>query len=208
MTDARQICIVDDDDAVLDSLRLYFESKGVQVRIFTSAASFLEALASGVEPSCLVSDVRMPGMTGLELQGELTSRATVFPIIFITGHGDVPMAVAAFRNGAHDFIEKPFDVQRLLAAIEDAIKTTDQRYADREAIALIAARIDELSNRQRQVMDLAVRGLSTKEIAQQLGVSPRTVETYRAWVMEKLGARNLAALVRMAMRVEESEIRT
>ena len=208
MTDARQICIVDDDDAVLDSLRLYFESKGVQVRIFTSAASFLEALASGVEPSCLVTDVRMPGMTGLELQGELTSRATVFPIIFITGHGDVPMAVAAFRNGAHDFIEKPFDEQRLLSAIEDAIKATGQRYAEREAIALIAARIGELSNRQRQVMELAVRGLSNKEIAEQLGVSPRTVETYRAWVMEKMGARNLAALVRMAMRVEESEIRT
>ena len=138
-------------------------------------------------------------------RGLLTSRATVFPIIFITGHGDVPMAVAAFRNGAHDFIEKPFDEQRLLSAIEDAIKATGQRYAEREAIALIAARIGELSNRQRQVMELAVRGLSNKEIAEQLGVSPRTVETYRAWVMEKMGARNLAALVRMAMRVEERE---
>ena len=133
----------------------------------------------------------------------LTNRlAIAFPTILITGHGDVAMAVAAIKAGALDFIEKPFDEQRLLAVIQEAITVASRQQIDREELAAIAARVDELSERQRQVMQLAVQGYSNKEIAARLGISPRTVETYRAWVMQRTGARTLPDLVRMAMRLE------
>ena len=202
MTHSKLICLVDDDDAVLDALHLYLETKGLEVQCFRSGEAFLERLESGVAPVCLVTDVRMPGMSGLELQQELNRRATTFPTILITGHGDVGMAVAAIKAGALDFIEKPFDEQRLLAVIEEAIKAASHQQFDREELAAIAARFGELSERQRQVMQLAVQGYSNKEIASRLGISPRTVETYRAWVMQRTGARTLADLVRMAMRLE------
>jgi two-component system response regulator FixJ len=127
----------------------------------------------------------------------------MIPLVLITGHGDVAMAVAALKAGARDFIEKPFSPDRLIASISSAIdETANQRSHDQEAVKL-AARVNELSERQRQVMDLAVKGLSNKEIALTLKISPRTVETYRAWVMEKTGARNIADLVRIAVRIEE-----
>ena len=202
MTDSKLVCLVDDDDAVLDALRLYLQSKGLEVQCFHSGEDFLEGLNAGVEPVCLVTDVRMPGMSGLELQQELKRRTIAFPTILITGHGDVAMAVAAIKAGALDFIEKPFDEHRLLAVILEAITVSGRQQIDREERAAIAARIDELSERQRQVMQLAVQGYSNKEIAMSLGISPRTVETYRAWVMQRTGAATLADLVRMAMRLE------
>ena len=202
MSDLSQVCVVDDDEGVLDSLRLFLASRHVPAHCFSSAAGFLDALAAGLQPSCLVTDVRMPRMTGLDLQRELKARRCTFPIIFITGHGDVPIAVAALRNGARDFLEKPFDEQQLLQSIRDAVAATSQRQAEQQTAARFAGRIAELSNRQLQVMELAVQGLSNKEIAEQLGLSPRTVESYRAWVMEKTGAHNLADLVRMTMLVE------
>jgi two-component system, LuxR family, response regulator FixJ len=202
MTDKKLVCLVDDDNAVLDALRLYLQTKGLEVRCFRSGESFLEGLGSGVAPVCLVTDVRMPGMSGLDLQQELRRRAVAFPIILITGHGEVAMAVAAIKAGALDFIEKPFDEQHLLSVIEEAIKETGRKLADSEEISAIDARIRELSDRQREVMQLAVQGYSNKEIAARLGISPRTVETYRAWVMQRTGARNLADLIRMVMRLE------
>ena len=202
MTNSKLVCLVDDNDAVLDALRLYLLSKGLEVQCFVSGEAFLEALDSGIAPVCLVTDVRMPGMSGLELQQELNRRAKAFPTILITGHGDVTMAVEAIKAGALDFIEKPFNEHRLLTVILEAITVASRQQIDREEVAAIAVRVDELTERQRQVMLLAVQGYSNKEIAVRLGISPRTVETYRAWVMQRTGAQTLADLVRMAMRLE------
>jgi two-component system response regulator FixJ len=195
------IALIDDDEAVLDSLKLYFTASGYAVSAFPEADSLLAALGEGLEPDCIVSDIRMPGLSGLDLQRELASRRIAIPLVLITGHGDIEMAVNAIKAGAHDFIEKPFEAQRLLATIEDAISKRSKAVEEEMELAEIAARVAELSERQRQVMDLAVRGLSNKQIASQLGISPRTVESYRAWVMERTGARNLAELVRLAMRL-------
>lgn len=195
------IALVDDDEAVLDSLRLYFVGTGYDVAAFSEAGSLLNALSAGLKPDCIVSDIRMPGLSGLDLQRELTNRGSTVPLILVTGHGDIEMAVTAIKAGAHDFLEKPFDEHRLLASVEDAISRR-ARSDDVEAeIAAFASQVAQLSDRQRQVMDLAVQGLTNKQIANQLGISPRTVETYRAWVMERTGARNLAQLVRLAMRI-------
>lgn len=196
-----RIALVDDDEAVLDSLRLYFVAMGYDVASFSLADRLLEALSEGLQPDCIVSDIRMPGLSGLDLQRELSARRSAIPLILITGHGDVDMAVSAIKAGAQDFIEKPFDERRLLTSIEDAVSKRRKSAAEETEIAEIAAKVAELSERQRQVMDLAVQGLSNKQIANQLGISPRTVESYRAWVMERTGARNLAELVRLAMRL-------
>jgi two-component system response regulator FixJ len=197
------IALVDDDEAVLDSLRLYFSTLGHDVAAFSVADSLLEGLSKGLKPDCIVSDIRMPGLSGLDLQRELSTRRIAIPLVLITGHGDVEMAVGAIKAGAHDFIEKPFDERRLLASIVDAVEKRGSSIEEATQLAALAARAAELSDRQRQVMDLAVQGLSNKQIANQLGISPRTVETYRAWVMERMGARNLAELVRLAMRLEK-----
>ena len=142
-------------------------------------------------------------MSGLELQAELQKRRSTVPLVLITGHGDISMAVSAVKAGAHDFLEKPFSPDRLIEAIKGAVDKTRYRLAEDKELQRLASRINELSDRQKQVMDLAVKGLSNKEIAQTLQISPRTVETYRAWVMEKTGARNIAELVRLAMRLHE-----
>lgn len=203
MTLASAVAIIDDDEPVRDSLSLMLSNHGFGVCSFASAEQFLSALQAGELPSCIVCDIRMPGMSGLELQKELAKKWPMIPLVLITGHGDVAMAVAALKAGARDFIEKPFSPDRLIASISDAIgESENQRNQDQEATRL-AARVNELSDRQRQVMDLAVKGLSNKEIALTLKISPRTVETYRAWVMEKTGARNIADLVRIAVRIEE-----
>jgi two-component system response regulator FixJ len=196
------IALVDDDEAVLDSLRLYFATTGYDVAAYSDAGSLLEALAAGFQADCIISDIRMPGLSGLDLQRELSDRDSAVPLILITGHGDIEMAVTAIKAGAHDFIEKPFDEQRLLASIEDAVSRRSRSVEEETETAALAAKVAELSERQRQVMDLAVLGLTNKQIANQLGISPRTVESYRAWVMERMGAKNLAELVRLAMRLE------
>lgn len=192
------VALIDDDDAVLRSLRLLLEGRGMQVRCFTSAESFFQAIDEEM-PKCVVSDVRMPGLTGLELQQKLKKRDAAVPVILITGHGDIGMAVNAIKEGAFDFIEKPFDDERLVASIATAIEKAQGARIQQTERADLQARLSELSPRQRKVMELVVEGLANKEIALQLQISPRTVENYRAWVMEKMGAKNLADLVRKAL---------
>jgi two-component system response regulator FixJ len=197
-----EVCLIDDDEAVRDSVSLLLENHEFQVSSFGSAEEFLSQMEEGLDPACVVSDVKMPGLSGLDLQRLLREQPAKVPLILITGHGDIDMAVAAVKAGAHDFIEKPFDDQRLLESIQSAVDAARRRKAQDGAVLEFTARVGELSARQRQVMDLAVQGFSNKEIAQELGISPRTVETYRAWVMEKTGARNLADLVRLALQSE------
>ena len=203
MTMARptQIALIDDDEAVLDSLSLYFQSRSIVTAGFATAQDFLAALGQDRRFDCIVSDVRMPGMSGLDLVRELKSRDIGTPIVLITGHGDVDMAVAAIKVGAANFIEKPFDESRLLASIRMAIEEIQQREnADQQKD--LPAKFQSLTARQHQVMELAVAGLSNKEIGSQLNISPKTVENHRAWVMERIGARNIAELVRLAMKYD------
>ena len=197
------IALIDDDEAVLDSLRLYFARKDIQASCFVAARDFLNAVERGERFDCVVSDVRMAGMSGLDLVQQLGRRGSSLPIILITGHGDVDMAVAAIKIGAFDFIEKPFDEARLLASIRNAVEKGQQRESETTDLENLQSRINSLSARQRQVMELAAAGLSNKEIGTQLNISPKTVENHRAWVMERIGARNVAELVRIAMKVLE-----
>lgn len=192
------VALIDDDEAVLDSLRMALESRNIHVRCFTSAEAFVASLDE-TRPRCVVSDVRMPGWSGIELQQALKTRDATLPLILITGHGDIPMAVSAIKEGAFDFIEKPFDYERLIESIMKAIDYGDRAQIAQAQIVDLTQRFEELSERQREVMDRVVEGLSNKEIAHALGISPRTVENYRAWVMEKMGATNLADLVRKAL---------
>ena len=194
------VALIDDDAAVLDSLRMVLVSRGISVECFSSAEAFLGY--SGDLPDCIVSDVRMPGLSGLELQNELQARDVRAPLILMTGHGDIAMAVQAIKAGAFDFIEKPFDNEVLLDAIRRAVASRSRELAQNDRTAEWAARARDLSLRQRQVMGLVAQGLSNKEIALKLSLSPRTVENYRAWVMEKMGARNLAELVRIVVALE------
>jgi two-component system response regulator FixJ len=196
------IAVIDDDEAVLDSLRLYFARQDVETSCFASAQDFLAAIRSGQRFDCIVSDVRMPGMSGLDLVQHLKGAGLAAPVILITGHGDVDMAVAAIKVGAFDFIEKPFDEARLLASIRNALNKMQQPEIDAVELEKLQSRFNTLSVRQRQVMELAVVGLSNKEIGSQLKISPKTVENHRAWVMERIGARNIAELVRIAMRIQ------
>lgn len=196
-----QIALIDDDEAVLDSLGLYFRAQKIAAAGFSTARDFLAALREEKQFDCIVSDVRMPGMSGLDLVRELKHRKIATPIVLITGHGDVDMAVAAIKVGAANFIEKPFDEGRLLASVRDAIEETQQR-ADSEQQKDLPGKFASLTARQRQVMELAVAGLSNKEIGAQLDISPKTVENHRAWVMERIGARNIAELVRLAMKYD------
>lgn len=198
------VALIDDDDAVLKSLRMLLQHRGLIVHCFPSVESFLES--AGYDAcDCVVSDVRLPGMSGLDLQHELKRRKPSVPLILITGHGDVDMAVAAIKQGAIDFIEKPFDDDRLVASIGDAIKRAKKLQIEESERATLEARFAELSPRQREVMALVAQGLANKEIAHRLAISPRTVENYRAWVMEKMGANNLAELVRKALLLEQNQ---
>jgi two-component system response regulator FixJ len=203
MSSVVSIAIIDDDEAVRDSLSMTLINQDFNVTSFASVDASLSGLRADQLPSCVVCDVRMPGLSGLDLQKELSKRYAMVPLVLITGHGDISMAVTAVKAGAHDFIEKPFSPDRLIEGIRSAINQTEYRRTQDEELVRLATRVSELSERQRQVMELAVTGLSNKEIALSLKISPRTVETYRAWVMEKTGARNIADLVRIAMRLEE-----
>lgn len=201
-TDSSVVYVVDDDAAVRDSLQMLLDSVGLQSRIFASAAEFLDH-HDPAQPGCLVADVRMPGMSGLELQEELNRRKSTLPVVFITGHGDVVMAVDAMKAGALDFIEKPFRDHELLDRIHDMLEREEELRADNSVIAEIRTRKSQLTARESEVMDRVAKGQANKVIALDLGVSQRTVEIHRARVMEKMGARSLAALVRMVAKLGE-----
>jgi FixJ family two-component response regulator len=203
MTEAIHIALVDDDPAVVDSLQLYFARHQVSASCFASAAALLASLDGGAKPDCIVSDIRMPGMSGLDLIDRLKERRAAAPLILITALGDIEMAVSAIKNGAFDFIEKPFDETRLLASVQKAAALGWQRARDAAEVNKLRSRFDTLSARQRQVMELAAAGMSNKEIASRLDISPKTVENHRAWVMERMEAKSLAELVRIAMKIEE-----
>jgi two-component system response regulator FixJ len=197
------VALIDDDAAVLDSLRLLLEGRGMTVHCFGTAEAFLTNMKD--TPGCVVSDVRMPGMSGLDLQREIKSRGAGIPVILLTGHGDIAMAVAAIKEGAFDFIEKPYKAENLIDSIERALAAEEMLRAKESRKAELIARIAALSPRQREVMRLVADGLSNKEIALRLGISPRTVENYRAWVMERLGASGLADLVRKVLMAETAK---
>jgi FixJ family two-component response regulator len=192
------VCIVDDDEAVRSALKLLLKTLGVPVLAYGSAQEFLAAF-DPQRRGCLVLDIRMPGMSGLELQQELNVRGALAPIIFITGHGDVPMAVEAMQHGAMDFLQKPFRDQDLLDRINKAL---EKDRAGRELLGnreRIQARIADLTPREREVLTLVTAGKANKVIAADLNLSQRTVEIHRAHVMEKMGANSLAHLVRMVI---------
>ncbi|MCX7165913.1 MAG: response regulator transcription factor [Rhodocyclales bacterium] len=192
------VFIVDDDQAVARSLRWLIESVQLKVETFASAQAFLDGYAAA-KPGCLVLDVRMPGMSGIELQERLTVQRISVPIIFITGHGDVQMAVRAVQAGAFDFIEKPFNDQDLLDRIQRAISFDSEQRARDSQRARLSALFAGLTTREREVMDLVVEGMSNKAVANTLGLSAKTVEVHRAKVMEKMNARSVSDLVKMSM---------
>jgi two-component system response regulator FixJ len=193
----QEVFIVDDDSAVRDALRLVFEMDGYQVTAFPDGGSFLAA-ARLRTPSVVVLDVHMPGRSGLEVLQELGPHYGA-PVFMISGQGDIPMAVEAIRQGAHDFLEKPFDADTVLTRIREAIEARTRR-ASQKAGELILAPFtgeDQLTPREREVLERIAMGASNKEAGRQLGISPRTIEVHRARIMEKLGARNTADLVRI-----------
>jgi len=189
--------IVDDDEAVRRSLAFMLSSAGLAVRVYESAVAFLDGL-DGLQCGCLITDIRMPEMSGIELLRRLKERAPYLPTIVITGHGDVPLAVEAMKAGAIDFIEKPFDEAAILDAVKIALEQTGD---DDEAgdLAGVTARLGNLSDRERQVLDGLIAGQANKAIANALGISPRTVEVYRANVMAKMQAKSLSELIRMVI---------
>lgn len=191
------VFIVDDDDEVRDSLEDLIDSVGLKAESFASAQAFLDTYNSSIN-GCLLLDVRMPGMSGIELQEKLNSQNAFLPIIFITGYGDIPMAVKAMQQGAVDFIQKPFRDQDLLDRIHVALTQSSGKREIMQARHEIEKRRLELTRREREVMDKVVEGKANKVIAIELGVSQRTVEVHRAHVMEKMGAKSLADLVRMS----------
>lgn len=194
------VFIVDDDAAIRIAMQSLLDSVNLEHEIYASADEYLEKI-DDQRPGCLVLDIRMPGLGGLELQEELIKRGNTLPIIFITGHGDVPMAVEAMQKGAVDFIQKPFRDQELLDRIREALATDEQRREKQQLHAEVTKRMDRLTKREREVFDLVVTGKPNKVIAYELGVSQRTVEIHRARVMEKMQARSLANLVKMHMTV-------
>lgn len=198
------VYVVDDDAAVRDGLKWLIESVELQVSSCPSAQAFLEAY-DRTRPGCLVLDVRLRGMSGLDLQAELARLEITIPTIVVTGHGDVPMAVRAMKLGAIDFVEKPFNDQELLERIQHAIESDQEaRRGDRER-AEASALLATLSPREREVLELLVLGKANKEVADQLGLSTRTVEGHRARLMEKLACGSLAELVRLSLRAQPPE---
>jgi two-component system response regulator FixJ len=190
--------VIDDDDALRDSLTFLLRTARLDVQSYPSAAAFLEALPQA-NLSCVITDVRMPGMSGIDLLRRLRERKISVPVIVITGHGDIPLAVEAMKIGATDFLEKPFDDEVLIASVKAALRQKEgeeKRHGER---AEIESRLAALSNRERDVLDGLVAGRANKQIAYDLGISPRTVEIYRANLMSKMKAGSLSDLVRMAL---------
>jgi two-component system response regulator FixJ len=191
---------------VRDSLQMVLESVGHKVASYSRADAFLEDYTTEMA-GCMVLDIRMPGMNGMELQRQLNTRHSILPIIFVTGHGDVPMAVDAMQRGAVDFVQKPYREEELLGKIQQAIAADNENRADLEEKHKIRAKLSALTPRETQVMELMIEGKANKVIAYDLDISQRTVEIHRARVMEKMGVRSLAHLVRMVMAAEDTSTR-
>jgi two-component system response regulator FixJ len=193
--------VVDDDAAVRKSLAFLLASEGLPARLHESASGFLDD-APRIEAGCIVTDVRMPGIDGIELIRRLKERGIALPVIVMTGHADVPMAVEAMKEGAIDFLEKPFGDEVFLAAVRSALARQEKDSHHGTQITEIQGRFDALSERERQVLEGLVAGKANKAIAYDLGISPRTVEIYRANVMAKMQAKSLSELVRLALLIE------
>jgi len=198
MTSEATVHVVDDDAPVRDALRSLLEAEGFLVRIYADADAFLAAAPSH-RPACVLLDIRMPGMDGLTLHRQLGQQAAPLPCIFITGHADIPLAVRALKQGAFDFIEKPFSDDVLLNAVGAAIQADAATYREGQSKAELARRIARLSERETEVLRQIVDGRSSKEIARHLDLSPRTVESHRVRIMDKMQAENLSELVRFSL---------
>ena len=194
----RTVFVVDDDEAALDSLVMLLRSDGLNPRGFSSAADFLEALKPGAR-GCIISDVRMPGMDGVELLRTLKATNCLLPVIVITGHADVTVAVQAMKSGAADFIQKPFESELILRLVRACLEDHDELVDAGAKRDRVLRRIDSLTSRERQVLDMIIQGASNKVIAGNLDISPRTVEIYRANVMSKMRADSLSDLIRMTL---------
>jgi two-component system response regulator FixJ len=195
-----KVYVIDDDGAMRDSLAFLLDAAEFEVTLFESAQHFLDVLPS-VDFGCVISDVRMPGIDGIELLKRLKTSRSSLPVLIMTGHGDVPLAIEAMKLGAVDFLEKPFEDDRLIGMIDTALKQAEAGARSEAAVLDIAARVESLSPREHQVMEGLVAGLSNKQIARDYDISPRTIEVYRANVMTKMQAGSLSELVRLAMRV-------
>jgi RNA polymerase sigma factor (sigma-70 family) len=201
--DGAVVMVVDDDAGVRNAMRSLLKSVGITSTLFASAQEFLDAYQPS-QRGCLVLDIRMPGMSGMELQQQLNIRGAVIPVIFMSGHADIPMAVEAMQHGAFDFLQKPFRDQDLLDRIQRAIvRDTEMRQSLGEH-ARIKSHLESLTPREREVLDLMTQGKQNKVVGQELGVSPRTIEIHRARVMEKMGAHSVAELVRMMLDLQHN----
>jgi two-component system response regulator FixJ len=197
------IAVIEDHEAALESLCVLLRTNGLTVAGFSSAEAFLASLPE-LSCKCIVTDVRLPGMSGVDLQRAYRAQGRDAPIILITGHGDISMAVKAMKGGAFDFIEKPYAPDAIIESVRNALAAEEKLRSSESQRRHLLERIAVLTPRQKEVMQLVAEGLSTKEIAQQLGISPRTVETHRAWVMERMEARNLGDLVRKVLLIERA----
>lgn len=203
MTEEPAVHVIDDDEAVRHSLAFLLESASLPVRTYESAPAFLEG-APRLKVGCILTDVRMPEMDGLALQRRLRELRVRLPVIVMTGHADVPVAVQALKAGAFDFIEKPFDDEGLLATIRRALEASRRSHAEEAERTAVASRLASLSPREREVLEALLAGHPNKTIAHHLGTSPRTIEVHRARVMEKMGARSLPELVRLVLQGRET----
>ncbi|MDN5874893.1 MAG: response regulator [Sinobacteraceae bacterium] len=196
------VYVVDDDESARDAMMALFKSVSLESQAFGSAEAFLET-ANDVRPGCVLVDLRMPGMSGLDLQRSLQERGCKLPVIFLSGHGDVSAAVQAMQQGAKDFLNKPADGETVLARVKEMIHADQKRHATRREQETLVARLQNLTGRQRDVLEAVVRGLTNKEIARELSISPKTVELHRSHMMHKMHAESVADVVRMYLRTAD-----
>jgi len=193
------VYVVDDDDGVRESLRWLLDSVGHRVKVFRNAREFLDGYDPD-QPGCLLLDIRMPLMGGFELQEKLRAENLPLPILFLTGHGSIPMSVRAMRAGAFDFIEKPFSDQALLERVQEAVNHAAELYRQQRHLRFFNQHLSTLSPREREVLDLLMDGMSSRQIGEELGISKKTVEVHRSHIREKLGIGSVAELVRMVLK--------